>query len=399
MRVSMRFRRKTDERGATAILVAMLTLVLVGISAFTVDFGLAYVSKRQLQTAADAAALAAAAHFADEGGTCTDMATGPAHEATREAARDAAEALIEENRPDATPSTVEFDCNAHGQLMVTTAANGSTPVTLGGLFGASSIVTGRLAEATVQPGVSGMGVRPWALCSLDAVSGPYPSGVIEIQQPGNAHSGSACPASESGGNWWFVDCPEDPKTGGGPDILAHNLEFGCDDPIEVVQPQPFPPTASTLSAALTLNCYAKADYSSSCLSGDTGNSSLKNHKVYEVWDKLIGETILLPVFCGAPTCTPDSVNDTGTNSVYPVYKLAAVVVCGYHVYDKASDSIATGECGGNPYTKSYVSSVDKDEVRLYLKYTKMLTSGDTTLSTCAIGDDCDGGPRTVLLSQ
>ncbi len=49
-----------DERGAAAVLVGILAVFLVGLSAFTVDLGAAYVSNRNLQKAADAGALAAA---------------------------------------------------------------------------------------------------------------------------------------------------------------------------------------------------------------------------------------------------------------------------------------------------------------------------------------------------
>jgi Flp pilus assembly protein TadG len=59
MRVSAR-----DERGAVAVVVAILLVVLFGFAAFALDTGNAWQSRRHLITATDAAALAAAREFA-----------------------------------------------------------------------------------------------------------------------------------------------------------------------------------------------------------------------------------------------------------------------------------------------------------------------------------------------
>ena len=48
--------RGRDDSGAVAVLVSLLLVSLMALSAFTADLGVAYVNKRQLQTAADAAA-------------------------------------------------------------------------------------------------------------------------------------------------------------------------------------------------------------------------------------------------------------------------------------------------------------------------------------------------------
>ncbi|WP_442940073.1 pilus assembly protein TadG-related protein [Nocardioides sp. B-3] len=63
MRVQLR-RRPRNRDGAIAVLVALLAVVLFTLSAFVADLGVAYTSKRQLQTAADAGALAAAKRLA-----------------------------------------------------------------------------------------------------------------------------------------------------------------------------------------------------------------------------------------------------------------------------------------------------------------------------------------------
>jgi Flp pilus assembly protein TadG len=78
-------RRERDERGVTAVLVGILSVFLVGIAAFTVDAGAAFVSNRNLQRAADAGALAAAQYLTQFPGTCNNIvsnsdAIGDAHE-------------------------------------------------------------------------------------------------------------------------------------------------------------------------------------------------------------------------------------------------------------------------------------------------------------------------------
>lgn len=64
----------TDDRGAMAIMIAILTLVFAAIAAFVIDVGALYEERRDLQNGAEAAALAIAIDCAD-GLTCTPGAT------------------------------------------------------------------------------------------------------------------------------------------------------------------------------------------------------------------------------------------------------------------------------------------------------------------------------------
>ena len=62
----MRVRSKlNNEKGAVAVIVALLLVVLLGIAAFAIDIGYGRVVRNQLQNAADAAALAACNRFYD----------------------------------------------------------------------------------------------------------------------------------------------------------------------------------------------------------------------------------------------------------------------------------------------------------------------------------------------
>ncbi len=73
-----------DERGATAVLVAVLALVLLGVGAVAIDMGQVYAKRSSLQSAADLAVLAAAAKL-DGSGDCSAEAVA------------AAESYLEEN--------------------------------------------------------------------------------------------------------------------------------------------------------------------------------------------------------------------------------------------------------------------------------------------------------------
>ena len=97
--------RRRDERGAVAIITALLAVLLLGISAFTVDMGMAYVTKRQLSSASDAAALAADMVYKSQyKGLCTVPGNDPnnpsaANAAVRAAAEAAPDDLFTQNFP------------------------------------------------------------------------------------------------------------------------------------------------------------------------------------------------------------------------------------------------------------------------------------------------------------
>jgi hypothetical protein len=63
MRLFQRKNRLLDRRGVTLVLAALLMITMLGFVAFAVDLGHECLSKTQLQTAADSAAMAAAADF------------------------------------------------------------------------------------------------------------------------------------------------------------------------------------------------------------------------------------------------------------------------------------------------------------------------------------------------
>jgi type II secretory pathway pseudopilin PulG len=147
MRVQLTRRR--DERGAVAILAALLALVLLGISAFTVDLGMAYVTKRQLSSASDAAALAADAYYkTNYKGLCTVPGNDPnspsaANAGVRAAAEGVADDLFTQNYPAGTAadgSITNLSCNGTG-VQVTYSASGKSSSPFGPLLGGSGTIT------------------------------------------------------------------------------------------------------------------------------------------------------------------------------------------------------------------------------------------------------------------
>jgi Flp pilus assembly protein TadG len=103
-----RFRRRVgDERGASAVLMALLLVPVLGFAAIAVDIGALYAERARLQVAADAAALAVAQDCAR--GNCGDMLA-------------TAQALIDANDPDGTAGEPVLSSDP---LSVT--VDGSTP--------------------------------------------------------------------------------------------------------------------------------------------------------------------------------------------------------------------------------------------------------------------------------
>jgi hypothetical protein len=161
------------ERGAITIFVAMALLTLLAFSAFVVDYGIMWVSRRQAQNAADAAAMAGARSLPINGGTNA--------EATAAAVAFAGQSAIWGQYPaaaDVAVSPLPFACPAgtsgggacirvdvlRGTLDRDGNAHGNTlPTAFGALLGLTS--QGVRATATAQA-AQGSGTpcsRPWVV--------------------------------------------------------------------------------------------------------------------------------------------------------------------------------------------------------------------------------------------
>jgi Flp pilus assembly protein TadG len=390
-------RERTDE-GATAVLVGILALFLVGLSAFTIDAGSAFVSNRNLQRAADAGALAGAQALTQFPGKCESVAGSTA---ARTAAHNAAVDRAQENYPDASWNETHFDvkCDPDLKVLLVEFANeGTTDAVFAPVFdGDDEITTSRDAEATVDvaPG-AGESVRPLALCSA-AVGNTTPGSFVKIYYPGNGtKSPPQCPKPKSPGNWWTLDCPED--RGGSTGVLQDQIKNGCQDRVTVIPGQSDVDTPGQLTVVLEDACPSAPIGSETCMSGDPG--SLDSGHIADSWKYLVDEEkeSIFPVFCVSPQCSEDTTSGSGTNTVFPVYKLVSAIVCGYHFSAKEKYHSSTGKCAGNPYPASADPDGSNANNYLVLKYLSVRTSGSNEVSECALGAECDGGLRRTRLT-
>lgn len=394
---------RRDEKGATAVLVALLAIALIGISGFTVDFAQAYVSKRNLQKATDAGALAGAQALTQFPGRCEAVRDNPvAVAAARAAAREYGEANYDGTKDTYASTELEFDIDCDrtpGVLIVKYGLSGDTSTSTSRLVGADdTITTNRRAEATVDvaPG-AGQSVRPMALCSAQVQVVPPPATYPFVRVDGPKNSvklPAGCPAKTGGGNWWVVDCPDEEPG----ESTASQIRDGCANPVSVVPGQEDTLTPGELTVVIEGECAPKDD-DESCLSGDTG--SVDSGPVFPMWKKVIDdETVaIFPVFCAVPQCSASSIEGTGTNAVYPVYKMIAAVVCGVHFSKTERYVRTTGECAGMPslYTAAEWEA-GNDTNFMLLKYVNERTSVSNQESECALGDECDGLLRRTRLT-
>lgn len=395
--------RRGDERGATVVLVALLSVVLIGISGFALDFGQALASKRNLQKASDAGALAAAQALTQFPGTCAVVRDNPvARAAALAAARKYGQANYDDTNPVYDSTEIEFDIECDrtpGVLIVEYGLSGETSTSTSQLIGAGdSLTTDRRAEATVDvaPG-AGDSVRPLALCSA-AVANTTPGSFVKIYFPGNGtKSPPQCPKPKSPGNWWTLDCPED--RGGATTVLQTQIKEGCKNRVSVIPGQADANTPGQLTVVLEDTCPSAPTGSETCMSGDPG--SLDSGQIASAWKYLVDTQAesIFPVFCVAPQCSDDTSSGSGTNTVFPVYKLVAGVVCGYHFSAKEKYHSTTKLCAGNPYLAGSDPDGSNANNYLVLKWISVRTSGSNSGSECALGSGCDGGLRRTRLTQ
>ena len=402
--MSLRLGARHDERGAVAVLVAILAVFLIGLSAFTVDLGAAYVSKRNLQKAADAGALAAAQVLTAYPGTCDQIRS---NSTAVQKAHDRAIEIAQLNYPDDswTEESARWSvtCDPNLKVVLVKFGNsGTTPTRLAGVFdGNDDITTDRDAEATVDVSpYTGEGVRPLALCSAQITVSPPPSTYpfVRVDNPKNSvFLPPGCPAKTGGGNWWVVDCPdEDPG-----EQTLDQIRDGCGNPVSVIPGQEDTLTPGELTLVIGGEC-APGDDEATCLSADTGQ--IDSGLVFPEWKKLIDDETpaIFPVFCAVPQCSASTIEGTGTNAVYPVYKMVSALVCGVRFSKTERYVRTTGECSGIPggmYTAAEWDANNGSGINfLLLKYMNERTSGSNQESECALGSECDGGLRRTRLT-
>lgn len=293
-RVSLRRPGDGHERGAVAVMVAILMVTLLGFVALAVDIGRVAGEKSQLQNAADASALAVAENCANKWtrSTCTPAADSIATFYSRTNTNDGSGVPSDRIEPNTTAGTVTVN---------TSTASGNVQTTFARIIGIDSVPVAATATATWGYPKSGLSALPLAFsaCELDVHStaaNPIPQKVV-LQGGGTPDCNGKNPSNQTlpGGFAWLS------PTGPGP----------CDVKVTAGPESDLSTWIKTSSGASIPNvCKYLFDTS------DPRN--------------VLGKTVALPVYDDIAT-TPPTPNPsaTGANTWYHVAKWAGFHVLGW----------------------------------------------------------------------
>ncbi|MGB3829837.1 MAG: pilus assembly protein TadG-related protein, partial [Ornithinimicrobium sp.] len=291
------------ERGAVAVVVALLMVPLLALAAIAIDVAAIYADRQQLQTGSDAAALAIAQ-------TC---ATGPCDQAS---ASQTATSFVQANKNDASASaTAELTTSQATVRAVTTREHFFAPV-----LGVEQTDIG--AESTVGWGAptGGTSVLPVAFS------------LCEWQEQLAANGGELSETTLQ--TIYFTKSSDTTCTGNSGNLVPGG--FGW-----------LTPDAGTCNATTGAGGILYSDPGESVPSGCT-TADFADAQY---------ETVLLPLF--------DQYDGSGSSAIYRIYGYAAFKVTGYHFVGQYSWN-AGGSCKGNArclqgYFVEYVDTSDAFE--------------------------------------
>jgi len=192
-------KRETGDDGAVAVFVALSMIVFVAMTAIVVDVGQAFWVKSELQTSADAGALAAAFMLPDEAAALT---RGEVIALANHAGLDADAIDVVTGVWDADASMFVAGATPPDAVRLTvrrTSATGNPVVnSFAGVLGedtsdveASAVAL--LAFTTLDFSGFSEGDTPNELLHGQGISGEYISGKVKIRGSSNRNNGAACP--------------------------------------------------------------------------------------------------------------------------------------------------------------------------------------------------------------
>lgn len=310
-----RVRQQRDERGVAAVLIAALTVVLVGALAFVTDFGMAYANQRQLQNGVDAATLAVGQKIAsdmDPEDSCQeavdalDLAALRASATTflgRNASGDGV--ALRDGTAGFSVECKDLAGTGAEQLVVTAEAAQTSPTFFGGVFGADGVNLSEHARAVIGVGIP-LGLRPFGVCAQDAEELISKDGALTLTF---AKGDEGC--GTGSGNWGLLDFD---GTGGG-----RGSGKDCD------------------SEKAMLNCWIREGYAGtvtapSVIGGQTGSFG----GLGDDMSAILGEEVPLPVY--------SSVSGNGANIEYAVTGYIFVQVCAYDFQGSSDKSSGEADC-------------------------------------------------------
>jgi len=203
-------RHMRDDTGAVAVIVAILMVVLVGFTALAVDVGYVMTIRRQLQTAADAAALAGCRVLADGGTEAEALAEADGY-AARNAFEPADSLVMLTTPPDTevTPTWIQVTCQRESPLFFARVLGIDT----------TPIRASARAEIAYLTGVEQL--VPWSVPVIQAT-----------RVTARIGGGAEVALNPAGGGWWegMVPVPAGASTTGKPvEVIAYNNQRAYPD--------------------------------------------------------------------------------------------------------------------------------------------------------------------------
>jgi hypothetical protein len=372
MRIQLRHLH--SDEGAVAVLVAILAVVLVGMAAFTTDFGMAYAQRQAMATGADSAALAIVrenyqALVLRPNLSCGQLKSSDNAKAPNDATKASNVALtqINANAPfgaslDPSQVTTSLECvgSNEGTLKATVSVRKSVNTIFGGIFGVSTIDVSRDAAAALGAASSIVGWRPIGVCAdqaqqivknaaIDRAAGSstYRHELVTIDRTWK--DGNPC--GEASGNWGWLDCG-----GNGEPNLADKLRNGC--------PQPLTLDTSTTPASYTITGTP----------GNKGNGTPVQNAMSAIMDTVVA----LPVY--------STVSSSGNNATFTVVGFLSVRMCGYEGNGRNQEA-TPGNCyvTTDPLVSNILNNVVIQPNSMQVQYVNYTPVGEYS-PTCAIGD-------------
>jgi hypothetical protein len=303
---------------------------------------------------------------------------------------------------DWTLADVNVTCD-DGAPKVDVTVSADTTVIFGSLvLDEDEITTGQEAAAITDVPQVGESMRPLAMCSAQIPSGPYGSSTapqkIYFPSAGGGHQPpEECNVGKIPGNWWLLDCPGEKK-----DLVA-NITNGCENDVSVIPGVGGADGVEELTEIILDECPINSTPSATCLSGATGN--ITQAQVVDAWKGLVdsGDSIILPVFCVPPQCSAPTAGGDGTNATYPVSRLVAVQVCGFHFSKHAKDNYAPANPPApcDAAQSAELMADGSDDGYMLLVFSLVASSGSTAdIGGCDVGNEtCDGGQRRVAMVE
>jgi len=211
--------RLRDETGAVAVVVALSIVVLVGMAALAVDAGYLYSVRRQLQTAADAAALAGCRVMVDGGSDGDILAEARMYAEDENAVRPADAAVMLADPPD---TVVDWD-----ERSVQVTVSKQSPLFFARIFGVSDTPVRATAKAKVAYLTGLDGLLP---VSLSIIKPDRMTAIVRDGQTGAFEGEYELGPANAGRTSWGGSIPFRLTADKRIDVVAYN-SFGIPEPI------------------------------------------------------------------------------------------------------------------------------------------------------------------------